>query len=660
VHRYAITLLLLGIAASTASCQVNQEMIDKVAAGEITEARASWWGFDAEDSTEALQTAINSGAQKLIVEDMGSPWIVTPIQLASDQEIIFEDGCEVLAKRGEFKGGNDSLFTARDVENIVLRGPGSTFRMWKEDYDDPELYEKAEWRHVVQLKGATNVEIDGLTLMSSGGDGIYLGTGTGGTTNRDITIRNVVCDDNYRQGISVITAENLLIEDTVMRNTSGTPPMAGIDFEPNNPGERLVNVTMRNCLSEDNNSYGYVLAISPLDATSEPISMRFENCRSVNNSGQGFAYSAGGTVETAVDGLVEFIDCSVEGGGGAGIAITKPAEQGFVRFVDCSLINTGQNDLAPIVIRSGRDTDDPAGGAEFVNLRVQDARVHKPMAYLDYGGVAITDVSGNLILIDDQGKEMEVDLTPDVLAQWMPQITLRDIPRLSLEGVILEPMETPLTDATPVWPWQRRVGTFLVYAEAGDTVTFTAEVEQVGNYAMEPMPVTITDSAGATVGEAEVPFGEPTPLSFSAPETGVYTVSADGGANMMRLSDWSHPMALIGAGKEVRLMQYTGAFSFYVPAGVASFDVRLWGEGVGEGVNATLVGPDGEVFESAEDVVQTSQFEVDLDEPSHGEVWVLQTEPPSHMTWEDFYVDLRGIPPLLTPAGAPLLVPADN
>lgn len=653
---FAAVACALLIAVSLDAQQVNQEMLDRVAAGEVTEARASWWGFNAEDSTEALQAAINSGASRLIVEKMASPWIVTPIMLASDQEIVFEEGCEVLAKRGEFKGTNDSLFTARDVQNVTLRSPGAIFRMWKEDYDNPDLYQKAEWRHCVQLRGASNVEIDGLTLMSSGGDGLYLGTGTGGTTNTDITIRNVVCDDNYRQGISVITAENLLIEDTIMRNTSGTPPQAGIDFEPNSPRERLVNVTMRNCLSENNNSYGYVLAISPLNATSEPISMRFENCRSVNDAGQGFAYHAGGSIETAVDGLVEFIGCSVEGSGGAGIAITKPAEQGFVRFVDCSLVNTGQRDIAPIVFRSGRDTDDPAGGAEFINLRVTDARMHKPMAYLDYGGVAIADVSGNLTLVDEQGNETAVELTPEVLAQWMPQITLRDIPKLSIEGLQLQPLEGD-ADATPSWPWQRRVGQYLVHAEAGDEVSFRGELAQVGNYSATEMPVLVAGPDGTPVCEARVPFDGEATVSFTAPQTGVYHVTADGGANKMRLSDWSHPMAL-GGGEEVRFMQYAGELQFYVPRGVTLFGVRVWGEGVGEGVKATLVDPAGEVVASEDYIVQTFQFELELEEPSPGAVWTLRTERPTQGTWEDYYVELRGVPPLLTPAGANLLAPA--
>ena len=50
-------------------------------AGELTEAQASWWGFDPDDATASLQAAINSGVPRLIVEDMGAPWVVGPIRL---------------------------------------------------------------------------------------------------------------------------------------------------------------------------------------------------------------------------------------------------------------------------------------------------------------------------------------------------------------------------------------------------------------------------------------------------------------------------------------------------------------------------------------------------------------------------------------------------
>ncbi len=44
------------------------DLVAKVASGELKEARASWWGFDKDDSTAYLQAAITSGVERLVVE----------------------------------------------------------------------------------------------------------------------------------------------------------------------------------------------------------------------------------------------------------------------------------------------------------------------------------------------------------------------------------------------------------------------------------------------------------------------------------------------------------------------------------------------------------------------------------------------------------------
>ena len=222
-----VTILVAVLAATAlaeAQAAVNQERIDAVLAGKEKVARAAWWGFSKEDATAALQAAIDSGAEKVIVEDLGAPWIVDRITLASDQEIVFEKGVVVEAKRGAFKGKGDCLFTARLKENVTLSGYGATFRMHKADYQGPD-YDKAEWRHTLSLLSSRNVKVLGLTLVESGGDGIYVGVGQAGVPCTDIVIKDVTCDRNHRQGISVISARNLLIENTVMRETSGTPPI---------------------------------------------------------------------------------------------------------------------------------------------------------------------------------------------------------------------------------------------------------------------------------------------------------------------------------------------------------------------------------------------------------------------------------------------------
>ena len=257
--------------------------VQEVMAGRRSLASAAWWGFDERDSTGSLQAAIRSGARKLVVPNLGKPWMVTPLFLESDQEIVFEEGVVLMAREGAFLGKGDSLLTARDKENITLRGPGASLVMRKQDYQEPP-YEKAEWRNCLSLRGCRNIKVEGLRLAASGGDGIYIGRGTGGRIQcQDITIKDVTCEDHHRQGISVITAENLLIEGCTLRRTRGTAPQAGIDFEPNQPDEHLADCVMRNCVIEGNAGYGILLYLGFLRGESDPISIAVAHCQVRDN-----------------------------------------------------------------------------------------------------------------------------------------------------------------------------------------------------------------------------------------------------------------------------------------------------------------------------------------------------------------------------------------
>ena len=66
-------LLLLAISLSALGGTVprNDAMVAEVRSGKRTEAKAAWWGYDPADATAALQAAIDSGAKKLIVENLG-------------------------------------------------------------------------------------------------------------------------------------------------------------------------------------------------------------------------------------------------------------------------------------------------------------------------------------------------------------------------------------------------------------------------------------------------------------------------------------------------------------------------------------------------------------------------------------------------------------
>ena len=167
---------------------------------------------------------------------MGQEWVVRPLTLRSNLEIILEEGVVIAAKRGEYHGSSDSVFSATGADNLIIRGYGATIRMHKQDYMSPE-YKKAEWRMGFRLLGCSNVEIHGVTIRDTGGDAIYLGRPSGGSPNENIVIRDIMWTATT-QGISVISRETCS-SNSVFKNTSGTGPSAGIDLEPNHSDEKL-------------------------------------------------------------------------------------------------------------------------------------------------------------------------------------------------------------------------------------------------------------------------------------------------------------------------------------------------------------------------------------------------------------------------------------
>src|SRR5690606_2640757 len=220
--RDAFDNLLISTLTSSHRISPSNERIQEVMSGERQEARASWWGFDPVDSTAPLQAAINSKVKRLIIDRQPLPWVTRPLTGASDQEIIFEAGTELVALKGAYHAKGDRLLSFQQCENVVLRGETSEdgkvarIRMHKADYQSKD-YERSEWRHGLAFYGCRNVLVQDLTIEQTGGDGIYLGAGSNHRPNRQVTIRRVDCNENHRQGISVISAEDLLIEDCQLR-----------------------------------------------------------------------------------------------------------------------------------------------------------------------------------------------------------------------------------------------------------------------------------------------------------------------------------------------------------------------------------------------------------------------------------------------------------
>jgi polygalacturonase len=230
----------------------------------------------------------------------------------------------------------------------------------------------------LSIRGSSDIAVEGLTLADSGGDGIYVAGGRARDHCRNIRIKDVVCDNNYRQGISVISVDGLLVENSVFRNTWGTPPSAGVDIEPDSPKERLRNIVFRDCRFEDNYGDGIEVYLAHQTRDSEEVSILFERCRVSTRRGTGIRVAKVG--EGGVRGSVVFRDCVVDGSEGYGIKIQDKAASGArVRFERCELRNTAlrrsyNGKFAPVWLQLLRpEMTSAPGGIDFVDCVVEDA-----------------------------------------------------------------------------------------------------------------------------------------------------------------------------------------------------------------------------------------------------------------------------------------------
>jgi len=262
---------------------VNSRAVSDVQEGLRAAVSAAWWGFSAENATPALQAAIDSGAKFVLVPYMEGPWLIDPVDLASDQTVFFEEGVVVEARAGSFLGRGDNLFTIQNKENITLRGYGATLKMRRTDYRKAP-YRSSQHRHCLDILGGKNIRIYGLTITESGGDGIYIGRGDNLQHCSKIHIKDVVLSRHHRQAVSVISVEDLLIEDSKLMHTRGHQPQAGIDFEPNQNHERLVRCVVRRCEISHNAGQGVLIVLGNLDSKSKPVSISVESCIIKRNS----------------------------------------------------------------------------------------------------------------------------------------------------------------------------------------------------------------------------------------------------------------------------------------------------------------------------------------------------------------------------------------
>ena len=76
-------------------------MLASVLSAAPEEVRLSSFDPEKDDATAAFEAAFSSGAKKIIVDDPGFDYIVRPLFVPSDAEVVFMDKVSVRAKKEE-------------------------------------------------------------------------------------------------------------------------------------------------------------------------------------------------------------------------------------------------------------------------------------------------------------------------------------------------------------------------------------------------------------------------------------------------------------------------------------------------------------------------------------------------------------------------------
>lgn len=623
------TVLPLAAAPPAGEPTKLSQKIAEVEAGTLKTARASWWGFDQEDATDCLQAAIDSKVPTLIVDNPGSDWVISrPLTLVSHQRIVFSDGVVVRAKEGAFKGVRDSLFVGRELTDIALVGEGeATLRMRRADYDNPDLYEKAEWRHGIALWDCRDVVIRGFTVTESGGDGLYLGASATGY-NQNVLVEDMRFDANYRQGISVISAENLTIRRCELTNTDGTNPQAGIDFEPNLPGQRVVGCVLEDCVLSGNTGGGLVIYTVNLNGDSLPVSITAKRCVMSGNS-VGMASTITRSPENPVAGEVVLDECTFDRNR---IDLRNPVvgSAGY-RFKNCTLDFTsppGETVPAWKRLRISLTLDPEmsnraVGGVAFDNTVVETDDEADPITLRFQARAELTDQITGTLMLQRDGETTPFDLAGFVGRKRSELAEINALEPAELREETLRPPASVDSDdgdgdGDGKELRTRNRFTYLQYAEVGETVTLRLTMGKVQDREVE---VELRDPDGKRLAVHTLPADEKTfSLPFTAERSGLY--------RLVRTQEFSHRIGITssrpGGGYLVEggleFLSRQGRLYFEVPAGVASFTVGASSDST---ANVALLNPAGEEVRRATDIQSLELFSAERTETTDPEIWSL-------------------------------------
>jgi hypothetical protein len=216
------------------------------------------------DDTALIQKALDACSAQgraLRIPATKKGYRVGPLRIPSRSHVLLESGVVLHAAPG-FRE-LQKLINIVDVRDVELSGYGAVLFMNKAEY------KTGEYRHCVYISGSTNIAIKGLSCADAGGDGFYVNGSEKQPFSENVTITGVKADRSKGQGMTVISARNLVVRNSVFASA----PHSGIDIEPESARDRLERIRFEENVTEANAGDGVRVCLSKLREKSAPVSL---------------------------------------------------------------------------------------------------------------------------------------------------------------------------------------------------------------------------------------------------------------------------------------------------------------------------------------------------------------------------------------------------
>lgn len=232
----------------------SQEMLDEFMAYPAIEdyLPSNYVEDGTRDYTSYVQQAINEN-QNVKFPDFPILINDTGIFLRSNSNLYFQPNSSLVMAPTDL--GRYTVLTLNDLTNVNIYNPTLVGER------DDHLGTGGEWGTGLRINGSSHINVYDVNIRDMWGDGIYVGNYRA-VESDDVLIENGLIDNVRRNGISIISAKNLTINNIVIANTNGTNPASGIVIEPNTQQEILENIHLNNITTINGDKEGIVFNAS--------------------------------------------------------------------------------------------------------------------------------------------------------------------------------------------------------------------------------------------------------------------------------------------------------------------------------------------------------------------------------------------------------------